>query len=197
MKKLIFAATLLLCFGIQAKELDLGSVLPLEDVKMMDITGKEVSLGEAKGENGLLVIFSCNTCPWVIKWEDRYVELAKKYQSKGVGMIALNSNETSFESSDSIDEMKKHAKENSYNFYYARDDGSILAREFGATRTPHVYLFDAEDQLVYRGAIDDNAKNQKKVKKPYVADAIDAMLAGNTIKYASTKALGCGIKFKD
>ena len=197
MKKLIFAATLLLCFGIQAKELDLGSVLPLEDVKMMDITGKEVSLGEAKGENGLLVIFSCNTCPWVIKWEDRYVELAKKYQSKGVGMIALNSNETSFESSDSIDEMKKHAKENSYNFYYARDDGSILAREFGATRTPHVYLFDAEDQLVYRGAIDDNAKNQKKVKKPYVADAIDAMLVGNTIKYASTKALGCGIKFKD
>ncbi len=197
MKKLIFAATILLCSGIQAKELDLGSVLPLEDVKMMDITGKKVSLGEAKGENGLLVIFSCNTCPWVIKWEDRYVELAKKYQSKGVGMIALNSNETTFESSDSMDEMKKHAKENNYNFYYARDDGSKLAREFGATRTPHVYLFNAEDQLVYRGAIDDNAKNQKKVKKPYVADAIDAMLAGNTIKYASTKALGCGIKFKN
>ena len=197
MKKLIFTATLLLCFGIQAKELDLGSLLPLEDVKMMDITGKEVSLGEAKGENGLLVIFSCNTCPWVIKWEDRYVELAKKYQSKGVGMIALNSNETTFESSDSMDKMKKHAKENNYNFYYARDDGSKLAREFGATRTPHVYLFNAENQLVYRGAIDDNAKNQKKVKKPYVSDAIDAMLAGNTIKYASTKALGCGIKFKN
>ena len=197
MKKLIFTATLLLCFGIQAKELDLGSLLPLEDVKMMDITGKEVSLGEAKGENGLLVIFSCNTCPWVIKWEDRYVELAKKYQSEGVGMIALNSNETTFESSDSMDKMKKHAKENNYNFYYARDDGSKLAREFGATRTPHVYLFNAEDRLVYRGAIDDNAKNQKKVKKPYVADAIDAMLTGNTIKYASTKALGCGIKFKN
>ena len=197
MKKLIIATIILLCSGLQAKELDLGSILPLEDVKMLDISGEHISLGEAKGKNGLLVIFSCNTCPWVIKWEDRYVELAKKYESKGVGMIALNSNETSFESSDSIDEMKKHAKENSYNFYYARDDGSILAREFGATRTPHVYLFDAEDQLVYRGAIDDNAKNQKKVKKPYVADAINAMLAGNTIKYASTKALGCGIKFKD
>ncbi|HIB73700.1 MAG TPA: redoxin domain-containing protein, partial [Candidatus Marinimicrobia bacterium] len=96
MKKLIFVVTLLLCFGIQAEELDLGSDLPLGDVKMMDISGKKVSLGEAKGENGLLVIFSCNTCPWVIKWEDRYVELAKKYQSKGVGMIALNSNETTF-----------------------------------------------------------------------------------------------------
>ena len=197
MKKLIIATIILLCSGLQAKELDLGSILPLEDVKMLDISGEHISLGEAKGKNGLLVIFSCNTCPWVIKWEDRYVELAKKYESKGVGMIALNSNETSFESSDSIDEMKKHAKENSYNFYYARDDGSILAREFGATRTPHVYLFNAEDQLVYRGAIDDNAKKPNKVKKPYVADAINAMLAGNTIKYASTKALGCGIKFKD
>ena len=197
MKKLIFVATLLLCVGIQAKELDLGSVLPLEDVKMMDITGKKVSLGDAKGENGLLVIFSCNTCPWVIKWEDRYVELAKKYKSKGVGMIAVNSNETNFGSVDSMDEMKSHAKENGYNFYYAMDYGAKLAREFGATKTPHVYLFDAEDQLVYRGAIDDNAKNKKKVKKPYVADAIDAMLAGNSIKYASTKALGCGIKFKN
>ena len=197
MKKLIFAVTLLLCFGIQAKELDLGSVLPLEDVKMMDITGKEVSLGQAKGKNGLLVIFSCNTCPWVIKWEDRYVELAKKYQSKGVGVIALNSNETTFGSVDSMDKMKAHAKDKGYNFYYAMDNGAKLAREFGATRTPHVYLFNAENQLVYRGAIDDNAKNKKKVKKPYVADAIDAILAGNTIKYASTKALGFGIKFKN
>ena len=197
MKKLIFSAIILLCSGMQAEELNLGSVLPLEDVKLLDISGEHISLGEAKGENGILVIFSCNTCPWVIKWEDRYVELAKKYRSKGIGVIAVNSNETTFKSSDSMDEMKKHAKENNYNFYYARDDGSKLAREFGATRTPHVYLFNAEDRLVYRGAIDDNAKNQKKVKKPYVADAIDAMLAGNTIKYASTKALGCGIKFKN
>ena len=197
MKKLIFSAIILLCSGMQAEELNLGSVLPLEDVKLLDISGEHISLGEAKGENGLLVIFSCNTCPWVIKWEDRYVELAKKYRSKGIGVIAVNSNETTFKSSDSMDEMKKHAKENNYNFYYARDDGSKLAREFGATRTPHVYLFNAENQLVYRGAIDDNAKNQKKVKKPYVADAIDAMLTGNTIKYASTKALGCGIKFED
>ena len=197
MKKLIIATTILLCTGLQAKELDLGSILPLEDVKMLDISGDYISLGNAKGENGLLVIFSCNTCPWVIKWEDRYVELAKKYRSKGIGIIAVNSNETTFGSVDSMDEMKAHAKEKGYNFYYAQDDGSKLAREFGATRTPHVYLFNAEDQLVYRGAIDDNAKKPNKVKKPYVADAIDAMLTGNTIKYASTKALGCGIKFKD
>ena len=197
MKKLIFVATLLLCVGIQAKELDLGSVLPLEDVKMMDITGKEVSLGQAKGENGLLVIFSSNTCPWVIKWEDRYVKLAKKYQSKGVGMIELNSNETTFGSVDSMDKMKAHAKDKGYNFYYAMDSGAKLAREFGATKTPHGYLFNEDDQLDYRGEIDDNTKKPKKGKRPYVADAIDAMLVGNTIKYTSTKALGCGIKFKD
>ena len=109
MKKLIIATTILLCTGLQAKELDLGSILPLEDVKMLDISGDYISLGKAKGENGLLVIFSCNTCPWVIKWEDRYVELAKKYRSKGIGIIAVNSNETTFGSVDSMDEMKAHA----------------------------------------------------------------------------------------
>ena len=196
MKKLIFAATILLYSGIQAGELDLGSVLPLEDVKLLDISGEHISLGEAKGENGLLVIFSCNTCPWVIKWEDRYVELAKKYRSKGIGVIAINSNETTFKSSDSMDKMKEHAKDNNYNFYYAMDEGSKLAREFGASKTPHVFLFDKNDKLVYRGAVDDNANKARKVKKPYVANAIDAMLTGNDIKYASTKALGCGIKFK-
>ena len=92
--------------------------------------------------------------------------------------------------------MKKIAEENKYNFFYAMDNGSKLAREFGATKTPHVYLFDKNDKLVYRGAVDDNAKSARKVKKPYVANAIDAMLSGNDIKYASTKALGCGIKFK-
>ena len=196
MIRLITLATLLISFNLQAKELDLGSKIPLEDIKMLDISGKKISLDNVKGENGLLVIFSCNTCPWVIKWEDRYVELAEKYKPKGIGVIAINSNETTFKSSDSMDKMKEHAKDNNYNFFYAMDEGSKLAREFGASKTPHVFLFDKNDQLVYRGAVDDNPKKARKVKKPYVADAIDAMLSGNDIKYASTKALGCGIKFK-
>jgi hypothetical protein len=133
----------------------------------------------------------------VIKWEDRYVELAKKYKPKGIGVIAINSNEMNFGSSDSMDEMKKHAENNNYNFFYTMDEGSKLAREFGASRTPHIYLFDKNDELVYRGAVDDNASKARKVKKPYVANAIDAMLTGDDIKYASTKALGCGIKFKN
>lgn len=197
MMRLITLAILLISFNVQAKEIDLGSKIPLEDIKMLDISGKNISLGDVKGENGLLVIFSCNTCPWVIKWEDRYVELAKKYKPKGIGVIAINSNEMNFGSSDSMDEMKKHAENNNYNFFYTMDEGSKLAREFGASRTPHVYLFDKNDELVYRGAVDDNASKARKVKKPYVANAIDAMLTGDDIKYASTKALGCGIKFKN
>ena len=197
MIRLITLVTLLISFNLQAKEIDLGSKLPSEDIKMLDVSGKKISLGDAKGENGLLVIFSCNTCPWVIKWEDRYVELTKAYKPKGIGVIAINSNEVTFQSSDSMEKMKEHAKDNNYNFYYAMDEGSRLAREFGASKTPHVYLFDKNDELVYRGVIDDNANKARKVKKPYVANAIDAMLNGNDIKYASTKALGCGIKFKN
>lgn len=195
MKKFI-SLILIGCLTIlSAKELDLGSILPLGDIKMADISGKDVSLNDAKGKNGLLVIFSCNTCPWVIAWEDRYVELAETYKDKGVGIVAINSNEKQFDTVDSMEEMQAHAKEQGYNFYYTMDNGSKLASEFGATRTPHIYLFDKKDKLVYRGAIDDNARKPDKVENTYLADAIDNMLAGNTIDPTATKALGCAIKF--
>jgi len=195
MKKFI-SIILIGCLTIlSAKELDLGSILPLGDIKMADISGKDISLNDAKGKNGLLVIFSCNTCPWVIAWEDRYVELADTYKDKGVGIVAINSNETQFENVDSMEEMQAHAKEQGYNFYYTMDNGSKLASEFGATRTPHIYLFDKKDKLVYRGAIDDNARKPDKVENTYLADAIDNMLAGSAIDPTATKALGCAIKF--
>ena len=195
MKKFI-SLILIGCLTIlSAKELDLGSILPLGDIKMADISGQDISLNDAKGENGLLVIFSCNTCPWVIAWEDRYVELAETYKDKGVGIVAINSNETQFENVDSMEEMQAHAKEQGYNFYYTMDKKSNLARAFGATRTPHIYLFDKKDKLVYRGAIDDNARKPDKVENTYLADAIDNMLAGSAIDPAATKALGCAIKF--
>lgn len=195
MKKFI-SIILIGCLTIlSAKELDLGSILPLGDIKMADISGKDISLNDAKGKNGLLVIFSCNTCPWVIAWEDRYVELADSYKDKGVGIVAINSNEKQFETVDSMEEMQAHAKEQGYNFYYTMDNGSKLASEFGATRTPHIYLFDKKDKLVYRGAIDDNARKPDKVENTYLADAIDNMLAGSAIDPAATKALGCAIKF--
>ncbi|MDP7609572.1 MAG: thioredoxin family protein [Candidatus Marinimicrobia bacterium] len=179
-----------------AGELEIGSTMPLKDLELADISGKNITLANAKGDAGTLVVFSCNTCPWVIRWEDRYVSLANTYAQKGIGMIAVNSNAARFGGEDSLEEMLEHAKNNGYNFPYAQDPESELASAFGATKTPHIYLFNGDDKLVYRGAIDDNAKNAKKVDVPFLANAIDALLAGNPINHQTTKALGCSIKFK-
>ena len=179
-----------------AGELEIGSTMPLKDLELADISGKNITLANAKGDAGTLVVFSCNTCPWVIRWEDRYVSLANTYSQKGIGMIAVNSNAARFGGEDSLEEMLEHAKNNGYNFPYAQDPESELASAFGATKTPHIYLFNGDDELVYRGAIDDNAKNAKKVDVPFLANAIDALLAGNPINPQTTKALGCSIKFK-
>ena len=179
-----------------AGELEIGSTMPLKDLELADISGKNITLAAAKGDAGTLVVFSCNTCPWVIRWEDRYVSLANTYAQKGIGMIAVNSNAARFGGEDSLEEMLEHAKNNGYNFPYAQDPESELASAFGATKTPHIYLFNGDDKLVYRGAIDDNAKNAKKVDVPFLANAIDALLAGNPINPQTTKALGCSIKFK-
>jgi len=179
-----------------AGELEIGSTMPLKDLELADISGKNITLATAKGDAGTLVVFSCNTCPWVIRWEDRYVSLANTYAQKGIGIIAVNSNAARFGGEDSLEEMLEHAKNNGYNFPYAQDPESELASAFGATKTPHIYLFNGDDKLVYRGAIDDNAKNAKKVDVPFLANAIDALLAGNPINPQTTKALGCSIKFK-
>ena len=179
-----------------AGELEIGSTMPLKDLELADISGKNITLANAKGDAGTLVVFSCNTCPWVIRWEDRYVSLANTYAQKGIGMIAVNSNAARFGGEDSLEEMLEHAKNNGYNFPYAQDPESELASAFGATKTPHIYLFNGDDKLVYRGAIDDNAKNAKKVDVPFLANAIDALLAGKPINPQTTKALGCSIKFK-
>ncbi|SUZ98630.1 uncharacterized protein METZ01_LOCUS51484 [marine metagenome] len=179
-----------------AGELEIGSTMPLKDLELADISGKNITLANAKGDAGTLVVFSCNTCPWVIRWEDRYVSLANTYAQKGIGMVVVNSNAARFGGEDSLEEMVEHAKNNGYNFPYAQDPESELASAFGATKTPHIYLFNGDDKLVYRGAIDDNAKNAKKVDVPFLANAIDALLAGNPINPQTTKALGCSIKFK-
>ena len=179
-----------------AGELEIGSTMPLKDLELADISGKNITLATAKGDAGTLVVFSCNTCPWVIRWEDRYVSLENTYSQKGIGMIAVNSNAARFGGEDSLEEMLEHAKNKGYNFPYAQDPESELATAFGATKTPHIYLFNGDDKLVYRGAIDDNAKNAKKVDVPFLANAIDALLTGNPINPQTTKALGCSIKFK-
>ena len=194
-KSIILILPLMLLTYAAASELDIGSEMPLAEVKMADVGGKNVSLKDAMGENGLLVVFSCNTCPWVNAWEDRYISVSKLSQKKGVGMIAINPNEGSRGNGDSMDDMQSRAKKAKYDFYYTLDKESKLASAFGASRTPQIYLFNNKGTLVYRGAIDDNARKPKKVEKAYLMDAIDAMVTGEKIETASTKALGCGIKY--
>jgi hypothetical protein len=161
---------------------------------MEDISGRMLSLDEVAGNNGLLVVFSCNTCPWVMKWEDRYPMLSEMAEANGIGMIAVNPNEDYRDKGDGMDDMIKHAKKSGYDFPYVVDKNHKLADAFGATRTPHVYLFNGDMELVYVGAIDDNANDAAAVKTFYVKDAMEQMLSGDAIATPSTKSLGCSIK---
>ena len=174
-------------------ELEIGAALPKAEHKMLDISGKEVSLADVKGENGLLVIFSCNTCPYVKLSESRIKEVAAFAKRNKIGMILVNSNEAQREAEDSYEEMKKYAKEQGYDFSYVVDKNSQVANAFGATRTPHVFLFDKK-VLAYRGAIDDNIKDVAGVKEPFLKDEIVAVGGGKAVKVNSTKSVGCSIK---
>lgn len=181
---------------VTIQELAIGSAVPKADYKMLDVTGKEVSLADAKAENGLLVIFSCNTCPYVKLSEGRIKELSSLAIKNKIGVIVVNSNEAQRDADDSYEEMKKYAKSQFYNFSYVVDKNSQLANAFGATRTPHIFLFDKKG-LAYRGAIDDNIKDANDVKEHFLKDAIVAVGSGKAVKTNSTKSVGCSIKRLD
>lgn len=202
MKKLLFP-TLILCaltitaFVVPAEEyktLSIGDAAPMVDTKMDDVSGKQFSLSELKKTNGMLVVFSCNTCPFVVAWEDRYPALAAKCEKNNIGMVLVNSNEAKRSGEDSMAEMTKHAKDFKYGCPYVVDNNSALANAFGAKTTPHVFLFDADMKLVYKGAIDDNYKDAHAVEEHYVDDAIDAIANDEEINPSDTKAVGCSIK---
>ena len=196
---LLFSLAALVAAGTTAfrppanPELELGAAIPKADVKMMDVSGKEVSLADAKGENGLLVIFSCNTCPYVKLAETRIKEVSAIANRNKVGVIIVNSNEAQRSADDSYEEMKKYATAQGYKMSYVVDKNSQLADAFGATRTPQCFLFDKK-ALVYRGAIDDNIKDAADAKEHYLKDALMAVGTGKAIKTASTKSVGCTIK---
>jgi peroxiredoxin len=176
--------------------LALGSTIPMADTKLKNVDGKEVTLAGEKGSKGTLVVFTCNACPWAKKWEGRLASLGNEAEKKGIGVIAVNSNDPGKNPEDGYDVMQARAKSRSMKFPYAVDGTSDLARAFGASRTPEVFLFDAGGKLVYHGAIDDNADDAKKVAKPYLKDAVNAVAAGKAVPTAQTKALGCGIKYR-
>ena len=192
--KIIFLVSVLF-FNLQAKELSIGNEILGVDYILKNIDGNDTSLDKLKKSNGILVVFSCNTCPWVIRWQDRYNILSAFSRKNDIGFVAVNSNARLHESVDSMDEMIYHATTNEYGFPYVLDKDAKLAKAFGAMKTPHVYLFNSDNKLVYTGAIDDNAKSAKKVKNNYLMDAIRALGTNKKIKISETKALGCSIKY--
>lgn len=178
-------------------ELSIGAKAPMTDVEVKDVSGEMLTLGEVTDEKGLLVVFSCNTCPWVAQWEDRYNPIATLAKENDIGMIALNPNAGSRDQGDSFSDMKERAREQNYQFFYALDKDSKIAEAFGASRTPHIFLFNADMELVYRGAIDDNANSAEKVEKPYLKNAIKELAKGKEISTKTTKSLGCTIKWPE
>ena len=177
---------------LMSEEISIGSKMPGSDYILKNINGKESELSTYKKENGLLVIFSCNTCPWVIRWQGRYNPISELCSKNNIGFVAVNSNASQHDGVDSFDSMKEHAKKYEYIFPYVLDSGSRLAKAFGAMVTPHVYLFDKNGDLRYRGAIDDGPK---RVKRNYLVDAINSVSKGKSIRTKTTKSLGCSIKY--
>jgi peroxiredoxin len=166
------------------------------DFKLKNVDGKTVSLADFKDAKGYIVIFDCNTCPYSKAYNQRIVDLNTKYAAQGVPVIAINANDPSSSSGDSFEEMVRIAKQKGYKFPYLVDETQAIAKAYGATNTPHVYVLSKDLKVAYIGAIDDNSRKADAVTKRYVEDAVDALLQGKPAPTTKTKAIGCGIKWK-
>ena len=166
---------------------------------LKNIDGKTVSLNDYKNEKGVILVFTCNVCPYSKMYEQRIIELQNEYADKGYPVVAINSNDPKKSPGDSFDEMTKLAKKKSYPFPYLYDADQSIARAYGATNTPHVYLLKNDKDtfyVSYIGAIDNNARDGSQANEKYVESAIEALDSGKEIDKKSTKAIGCTIKWK-
>lgn len=167
------------------------------DFNLKNVDGKMVSLANYKSAKGFIVVFTCNHCPFAKAYEDRLVALDKKYSKQGYPVIAINPNNPEKQKEDSYDLMKVRAKEKGFTFPYLFDDGQKIYPQYGATKTPHVYVLQKTargNEVKYIGAIDDNHEEPASVKQKYVEQAVDALLNGQPVKVSETKAIGCSIK---
>jgi peroxiredoxin len=167
------------------------------DFKLKNIDNKMVSLKDYKDAKGFIVVFTCNHCPFAVAYEDRIIALDKKYKALGYPVIAINPNNPEINADDSFDLMKVRAKEKGFTFPYLFDDGQKIYPQYGATKTPHVYVLKKTkkgNRVEYIGAIDDNHGDESAVKNRYVEAAVDALLKNKEIEIKNTKAIGCSIK---
>ncbi len=192
---LVFIGLFLMSFtSFNSPGLEIGDTAP--DFKLKNVDGKMVSLADYKDVNGYIIIFSCNHCPFVIKYEDRMIELHNEFASKGYPVIAINPNDPEIQPADSFEKMVEKSNEKNFPFAYLFDVKQEVFPQYGATRTPHVYLLDKNRKVRYIGAIDDNVENASEVKNQYLINAIIAIENGENPDPATTKAIGCSIKVK-
>lgn len=169
-----------------------------KDFNLKTTEGTMVSLNNLEGAKGAIVIFSCNTCPYVVAYEDRMIDLHNKYAPQGYPVIAINSNDPKVSPGDSFEKMQERAKEKGFTFPYAYDQTQEVIKAYGGTRTPHVYLLQKEGsdfKVKYIGAIDNNYQDASAVTERYVEDAIGAVMKGQPVANQTTKAIGCTIKW--
>lgn len=167
------------------------------DFELENIDGKMVSFSDYDDAKGFIVVFTCNTCPYAVAYEDRVQGLNKKYADKGYPVIAIMPNNINVKPGDNMEAMKTRAKEKGFTFPYLMDAGQDIYPQYGATKTPHVYILQKEQKgnvVKYIGAIDDNYQDADAVKTKYVEDAVDALLNNKEVKIKETKAIGCSIK---
>jgi len=200
MKSTILFSLLFITHTLVFGQLKIKQQAPLSDIKMKNTQGGEMSLSDAKKDNGLIVVFSCNTCPFVVGtpdfpgWERQYNSLFEAAAKNNIGFVLVNANEGKRTGVDSFDEMIKHAKLQNYLAPYLLDEKSQMANAFGAKTTPHVFFFNNEMKLVYMGSIDNIWDNKREKDEPYLMNAIQAQADAQKIKHASTPPKGCSIK---
>jgi peroxiredoxin len=173
--------------------LTLGATAPTFDLPGVD--GNDHSLDDYADADVLVLIQSCNHCPYVQAWEDRMIAIARDYADRGVRVVAISSNDAETYPEDSFEEMRRRAESRGFTFDYLYDEPQEVARALGSERTPEVFVFDRERKLVYHGAIDD-ARDDRAVTQHYLRDALDALLAGDEPSVADTPAVGCSMKWK-
>ncbi len=203
MKKIIgFSVTILAAVALWVAATNVNDLPGLKvgdkasEIALKNVDGKTVSFKDYKEAKGFIVTFTCNTCPVAQVYEERIIALHNKFAAKGYPVIAVMPNDPTVSSGDSFDNMKVRAKDKKYGFAYLFDDGQKVTNQYGATRTPEIYLLDKNLTVRYTGAIDDNAYDDTSVKTNYVANAIAALEKGEEPNPSFTKALGCGIKRK-
>ena len=172
----------------------MGSPMPEASRPLITTDGSEQTLASVRGNGGTLVIFWSNQCPWVDRYEDRVLGLQERAQADDIALVLINSNNASAFPDESREANRDRARAQGYSMLYLKDPEGVVARAFGASRTPHVFLFDAEGSLVYRGAIDDSPGDPESVQENYLLEAIAAVASGETPATSSTRAFGCTIK---